>query len=79
MRISRNHAPKALLLALEADAASARSGFACRFSTADEYEAALITARRAQGRYHRRNPWPVVAFLGGALALVIVGAALRAG
>jgi hypothetical protein len=77
MRISRNHAPKALLLALEADAASARSGFACLFSTADEYEAALITARRAQGRYSRRNPWPVVAFVGCALA--IVGAALLAG
>ena len=77
MRISRNHAPKALLLALDADAASARSGFACRFSTADEYEAALITARRAQGRYHRRNPWPVIAFI--ACALGIIGAALLAG
>ena len=50
MRINRNHAPKALLLALEADAASARGGFACLFSTSDEYEAALITERRAQGR-----------------------------
>jgi hypothetical protein len=77
MRISRNHAPKALLLALEADAASARSGFACLFSTADEYEAALIGARRAQGRYHRRNPWPVAAFIAG--ALVIIGAVLVAG
>ena len=77
MMISRNHAPEALLLALEADAASARSGFACVFSTADEYEAALITARRAQGRYHRRNPWPVAAFV--ACALVIIGAALLAG
>jgi len=77
MMISRNHAPEALLLALEADAASARSGFACVFSTADEYEAALITARRAQGRYHRRNPWPVAAFV--ACAFVIIGAALLAG
>jgi hypothetical protein len=75
--MSRNHAPKTLLLALEADAASARSGFACLFSTADEYEAALIMARRAQGRYHRRNPWPLVAFIG--CALVIVGSALLAG
>jgi hypothetical protein len=77
MRISRNHAPQALLLALEAKAASARSGFACQFSTSDEYEAALITARRAQGRYQRRNPWPVVAFIG--CSLVIIGAALLAG
>ena len=77
MRINRNQAPQALLLALEADAASARSGFACVFSTADEYEAALITARRAQGHYHRRNPWPVATFV--ACALVIIGAALLAG
>ena len=76
MRTNRNHAPKTLLLALEADAASARGGFGCLFSTADEYEAALITARRAQGRYHRRNPWPVFAFV--ACALLIIGAALVA-
>lgn len=76
MRMIRNHAPKALLLALEADAASARGGFGCLFSTADEYEAALITARRAQGRYQRRNPWPVIAFI--ACALVITGLALLA-
>ena len=77
MGISQNHAPKVLLLALEADAATARGGFGCVFSTADEFEAALITARRAQGRYHRRNPWPVVAFVG--CALVITGLALLAG
>ena len=69
MKISRNHAPKASLLALEAEAASARGGFACLFSTADEYEAALITARRAQGRYHRRSPWPLLAFIACALAI----------
>ena len=77
MRIIRNHAPKALLLALEADAASARGGFACLFSTSDEYEAALITERRAQGRYDRRqSPWPVIAFTG--CVMIIVGAALLA-
>ena len=76
MRMSRNHAPKSLLLALEADAASARGGFGCLFSTSDEFEAALITARRAQGRYHRRSPWPVVVFT--ACALVITGLALLA-
>jgi hypothetical protein len=77
MRISRNHAPKALLLALEADATSARGGFGCLFSTSDEYEAALITARRAQGRYQRRNPWPTVAFI--AFAMLIVGVVLLTG
>jgi len=77
MRISRNHAPKALLLALEAKAASARAGFACLFSTSDEYEAALITERRALGHYDRRRTrWPVVAFIAG--AMLIVGAVLLA-
>ena len=78
MRIIRNHAPKALLLALEADATSARGGFACLFSTSDEFEAALIALRRAQGRYgRRRGSWPVIAFLG--CAMMIVGAVLLAG
>lgn len=77
MRISRNRAPKAPLLTLEAEAASARSGFACLFSTSDEYEAALITERRAQGRYHhRRSPWLLIAFIG--CAMLIVGAELLA-
>ncbi len=83
MRKSRNHVPQATLLALEADAISARSGFACLFSTADEYEAALIAQRRAQGRYHRRfdsrrNAWPMVAFVAGAM-MMMAGAVLVAG
>jgi hypothetical protein len=50
---------------LEAAAVSARGGFACLFSTSDEYEAALIVERRAQGRYGlRRIHWPVVMFIG---------------
>jgi hypothetical protein len=78
MRIIRNHAPKALLLALEADATSARGGFACLFSTSDEFEAALIALRRAEGRYDRRlRPWPAIAFIG--CAMIIVGAVLLAG
>jgi hypothetical protein len=45
------------------------------FSTSDEYETALISERRAQGRYHRpRNHWPIVMFAG--CALMIAGAAL---
>jgi hypothetical protein len=38
-------------LSLEAAAVIARSGFACIFSCSDEYERALISQRRAQGRY----------------------------
>jgi hypothetical protein len=37
-------------MSLEAVAATARGGFACIFSTSDEYERALVTARCAQGR-----------------------------
>jgi hypothetical protein len=69
---------RAALLSLEADAASARSGFACLFSTSDEYEIALISERRAQGRYTRpRSPWPVILFAG--CALMVVGAVLLFG
>ena len=51
MNSARSQSPHAALMSLEAAAASARSGFACLFSTSDEYETALITERRAQGRY----------------------------
>jgi hypothetical protein len=65
-----NQSPRAALISLEAAAMSARGGFACMFSTSDEYETALITERRAQGRYHqRRSRWPLVMFAGFALML----------
>ena len=57
-------------MALEADAMSARGGFACLFSSSDEYETALISERRAQGHYGRRaSRWPTVMFVGCALAI----------
>jgi hypothetical protein len=63
------------LISLEAAAASARGGFACLFSTSDEYETALISERRAQGRYNQsRSRWPVVMFAG--CALMVVGTVL---
>jgi hypothetical protein len=69
---------RAALLSLEADAASARSGFACLFSTSDEYEIALIGERRAQGRYARpRSLWPVIRFIG--CALTVLGSVLLFG
>ncbi len=68
MDSSRNDSSQAALTSLEAAAAVARGGFACMFSTSDEYETALITERRAQGRYdRRRSPWPAVMFVGCAL------------
>jgi len=67
----RNHDAQATLLSLEADASSARSDFACVFSTSDEYERALIAQRREEGRYGRSyGPWPTVMFIGCALMLV---------
>jgi len=40
------------------------------FSSSDEYESALISERRAQGRYHQsRNYWPIVMFAGASLAV----------
>ncbi len=71
MNIRRNRGAKTALLSLEADAVSARGGFACMFSTADEYESAVIAERRAQGRYGRAyNPWPIAMFVGCALAMM---------
>jgi hypothetical protein len=65
-----NRGVSAALLALEDRAASARGGFACLFSTSDEYETALIAVRRAQGRYgQQRSPWPMIMFIGCTLMM----------
>jgi len=68
MNTTRHPSSDAALMSLEAAAVSARGGFACLFSSSDEYETALISQRRAQGRYaspHSR--WPLVIFAGSAL------------
>ena len=71
MEPARSNSSNPALIALETAAASARSGFACTFSTSDEYETALITERRAQGRYDRpRTNWPMIAFIGCCLMVV---------
>ena len=70
-----NRNPQAALSSLEAAAISARGGFACVFSTAEEYEAALISERRASGRYNARlNRWPAIMFIG--CAMMVVGTVL---
>ncbi|QPF94747.1 hypothetical protein [Bradyrhizobium commune] len=75
MESTRRQSPQAALMKLEAAAASARGGFACLFSTADEYETALITERRAQGHYTQdRDYWSFALFVG--CALIIVGTVL---
>lgn len=74
MSIVHSHDSKPDLVALEAAVASARSGFACMFSTSDEYENALISARRAEGRYGSSFDWQPV-LLGG-FAVVLLGVLL---
>ena len=69
----RRRNPQAALMALEAAATSARGGFACMFSSSDEYEMAVISERRAQGAYRGRR-WPALMFMGCALA--VAGTAL---
>lgn len=71
----RRRNPQAALMSLEAAAAAARGGFACMFSTSEEYERALISERRAQGRYdQRRKRWPAILFIG--CALMVAGTVL---
>ncbi len=57
------------LSALEAAATSARAGFACMFSTSDEYESALIAHRRAEGRYDAPHDWQAMMLAGCILML----------
>lgn len=57
---------------LEAFAVSARGGFACMFSTSDEYESALIRQRRAEGRYAKPSRLPTALFIGCSLAIAMV-------
>ena len=74
----RRRNSQAALTSLEAAEASARGGFGCMFSTSEEFEMALITERRAQGRYvQRRMRWPAILFIG--CALMIAGTVLMYG
>ena len=80
MSIRRNRGARAVLLSLEAAAASARGGFACLFSTSDEYESALISERRAQGRYgHSLHLHPLPIALLAACAMLVAGSVLLFG
>jgi hypothetical protein len=75
MNTPRSPKSRAKLISLEAAAALARGGFACMFSTSDEYETALIAERRAQGRYEQpASRWPAVMFVG--CALMVAGTVL---
>jgi hypothetical protein len=80
MDTARSNSSDAALTSLETAAASARSGFACMFSTSDEYETALITERRAQGRYDRpKTQWSMAMLMFIGCALMVAGTALLFG
>jgi hypothetical protein len=66
---NRSPSTHAALISLEAAATATRGGFACMFSTADEYETALISERRAQGRYDQIRRWPIAMFAGCVLMM----------
>jgi hypothetical protein len=71
----RTRNPQAALMLLEAAATSARGGFACMFSSSEEFETALISERRAQGRYVQpKTRWPAILFIG--CALLVAGSVL---
>lgn len=72
MASTRTSSRELTLNSLEDIAVSARNDFACMFSTSDEYEAALISERRAEGRYRKPNAWPMIAFWGCAFAVACV-------
>jgi hypothetical protein len=78
MESIRRRNPQAVLSSLEAAATSARGGFACMFSTAAEYETAVITERRAQGYYSaQRSRWAIFMFVG--CAMMVAGTVLFLG
>jgi len=54
---------------LEAFAQSAGQALACAFSSSDEYEAAVIAERRAEGRYGSRRP-PLALICGVSAAIL---------
>ena len=75
MSTIRRPSSDAALMSLETAAAAARGGFACLFSSSDEYETALLSERRAQGRYAApRSRWPLVMF--AVCALMVAGTVL---
>lgn len=71
MMTSRDRTSSLAILSLDAAASAARSGFACMFSSSDEYETALIAQRRAQGRYGQpKSRGPLIAFVATCAAIV---------
>lgn len=76
MMTTHDHTSNPALISLDAAANAARSGFACMFSSSDEYETALIAQRRAQGRYGtEKGRGPLIAFVTTCAAMIAIVAA----
>jgi hypothetical protein len=71
VQVSHTAYPAAQWLALEDCAQSAGHALACAFSSSDEFEAALIAERRAEGRYGLSQRRRRVAIMMTAIALAI--------
>jgi len=70
-RLQLSRTPSAA--ALDAHAEHARQALACAFSSSDEYEAAVIAARRQAGAYRRDSRQTLAAV---AIATMLVAAAV---
>ena len=65
--------PSTDVVALEANAASARLALACRYSGSEDYEAEVIQVRRSAGAYGSKWPRELIWICaGGATALALI-------
>jgi hypothetical protein len=70
-RILRMTGARPEALALEANAARAGAALGCHYSSSAEYEAELVAARRAAGRYDPRRPNPQAALAWAAATFAV--------
>ena len=64
--------PQADVVALEANVARAGLALACPYSTSDEYEAAVIQARRDAGAYGGKQRHMLLAAAAAAAAILLL-------
>ena len=58
------------MLALQGVAERARCAWACPFSSSEEFEAAVIQARRQAGAYGRKRHWRYALYAGAASSVL---------
>jgi hypothetical protein len=62
-------------LALELNAERAGRALACAYTSSAEFDAAVIRAKRAAGRYGSRRVWRSVVLIGATLGMLLIIAA----